>query len=79
MMAKSGIGEELNDEEFESNLVNDVIPKLEEFGESSRVNKKFMKLRYVPLGRTSNFSFGCIPKKTTFFEKNSLIPISQIG
>jgi len=39
----------------------------------------FMSPRYVAVGRTTNFSFEFIPKKTTSYEEISLIPISQIG
>jgi len=34
---------------------------------------------YVPVGRTINFFFGFIPRKTTTFEEIDLTPISQIG
>jgi len=37
------IGEELNIDEIEFNLVNNVIPKPEEFGEYSKRNTHFMR------------------------------------
>jgi len=36
-----------------------------------------MRPRYVPAIRTTNFLFGLIPRKTTYFEEISLAPISQ--
>ena len=74
--AKNNVREELNLGEIESNLVNNVVPKPKEFGESSRKNTLFMRLRYIPLERVTNFSFRYIPKKTTSFEEISLTPIS---
>ena len=71
------IGEEIDLYETETNLVKNVIPKLEEFGKPSRRNIHFLKLRYVPVGRRSNFSFGFIPRKTTTYEEIGLTPISQ--
>ena len=59
------IGEEID--ETETNLVNDVVPKPEEFGEPSKRNAHFLKPRYVPAGRTNNFSFGFVPSKTTTY------------
>ena len=73
------IREEIDLYEAETNLVNNVVPKSEEFGESSRRNTHFLIPRYVPAGRTSNFSLGFIPWKTTTFEEIDLIPISQTG
>ena len=73
------IGEEIDLYETETNLVNNVIPKPEEFGEPSRRNNHFFRLRYVPIGRTINFSFGFIPRKTTTFEEVGLTSISQNG
>ena len=73
------IGEEIDLYETETNLVNNVVPKPEEFGESSRRNSNFLGARYVPAGRTSNFSFGVIPRKTTTYEEIDLTPISQTG
>ena len=72
------IGEELNIDEIKSNLVNNVVPKLEEFDEPSRRNTRFIRPRYIPAGRTTNFSFGFIPRKTTTFEEIGLSQISQI-
>ena len=79
MVAKNEIneiGEEIDLHETETNLVNNVVPKPEEFGEPSRGNTHFLRLRYVPTGRTSNFSFRFIPRKTTTFEEIGLTPIS---
>jgi len=64
------IGEEID--EIETNFVNNVVPKPEEFGEPSRRNTNFLRPRYVPTGRTSNFSFGFIPRKTTAYEEIGL-------
>jgi len=72
-------GEELNLGEIETTLVNNVIPKPEEFGEPSRKNTHFLTPRYVPIERTNNFSFGLIPRKTTTYEEIGLIPINQTG
>jgi len=49
------VGEELNIDEIEFNLVSNVVPKLEEWGESSRRNTKFLRPRNVSTGRTTNF------------------------
>ena len=68
---------ELNIGKIKSNLVNDVIPKPEEFGEPSRRNTHFMRPRYVLAERTTNFSFGLIPRKTSTFGGISLSPIRQ--
>jgi len=73
------IGEEIELYETETNLVNNVVPKPEEFGEPSRRNTHFLRPRYVPVGRAINFFFGFVPRKTTTFEEISLTPISQIG
>ena len=73
------IGEELDLYESETNLVNNVVSKPEEFGEPSRRNTHFLRPRYVLAGRTANFSFGFIPRKTTTFEEIDLTPISQTG
>jgi len=45
------VGEELNIDETESNLVNNVVPKPEEWGESSKRNTQFLRLSYVQVGR----------------------------
>ena len=71
------IGEDIDLYETEINLVNNVVPKPEEFDEPFRRNTHF--LRYVPAGRTSNFSFGFIQRKTTTYEEIGLTPISQTG
>ena len=71
------IGEELNIDEIQSNLVKNVVPKPKEFGERSRKNTQFMRPRYILARRTTNFSFGFIPRKTTTFEEVNLTPISQ--
>jgi len=69
--------EELNIDEIESNLVNNVTPKPKEFDESSRRITHFMRPRYILVGRTTNFSFRFITRKTTSFEEISLTLISQ--
>ena len=61
------IGEELNINKFEYNLDNNVILEFEEFGDSSRGKHHCMRLGLVLAGRTTNFCFGLIPKKTTSF------------
>jgi len=64
-------------EEIETNLVNNVIPQPEEWGESSRQNNQFLRPRYVSAGRTTNFFFGFTPRKTTSYEEIGLALISQ--
>jgi len=71
------IGEELDLGETETNLINNVVPKPEEFDEPSRRNTHFLKPGYVPAGCTTSFSFGFIPRKTTTFEEIDRTPISQ--
>ena len=73
------IGKELNIDKIESNLVNNVVPKHEEFGKLFRRNTHFMRSRYVPAGRITNLSFEFIPRKTMFYEEISLTTISQTG
>jgi len=55
------IGEEID--ETETNLVSNVVPKPEEFDEPSRRDTHFLRPRYVPAGRTSNFSLGLSQEK----------------
>ena len=78
---KKPLEEENNEvrEEIETNLVNNVIPKPEEWGESSRRNNQFLRRRYVSAGRTTNFPFGFTPRKTASYEEIGLTPISQTG
>ena len=57
------IGEEFNVDELESNLVKNVVLKVEEFGQPSRRNIHFMRPRYVLPGRTTNFFLGFILKE----------------
>jgi len=76
---KKLLEEELNIDEIESNLVNNVVPKPEEWDESTSRNIQFLRPRYVLVGRTTNFSFGFISRKTISYEEISLTPISQIG
>ena len=71
------IGEQLDLEEIETNLVNNVVPEPEEFGESSRRNTHFIRPRYILVGRTTNFSFVFILRKTTTFEEVDLTLFSQ--
>ena len=56
------IGEEIDLYETETNLVKNVVPKPEEFGEPSRRNTHFLRPRYISAGSTSNFSFGFMPE-----------------
>ena len=70
------IGEELDLVEMETDLVNNVVPKPEEFGEPSRQNTHFLRPRYVPVRRINNFSFGFISRKTMTYEEICLTPIS---
>ena len=69
------IEEELNIDEIKSNLVNNVVPRPEEFGKPSRRNAYFMIPKYASAGCTPNLFFGIIPRKTTSFEKISFTPI----
>ena len=73
------IGAELELNEIETNLVNNVVSKPEQFGEPSRRNTHFIRPRYIPAIQTTNFSFGFILRKTTTFEEVGLAPISQTG
>ena len=73
------IAEEFDLSEKNINLVNNIIPKPEEFSESSKRNTHFMRLGYIPARRTTNFSFGFVPRKSTTFEKIGLALISQTG
>ena len=80
-IGKKPLEEEENNEvgeEVDINLVKNV-PKPDKWGESSRGNTRFLKPRYIPAGRTTNISFGFIPRKTTAYEEISLTPISQTG
>ena len=82
MVAKNEIneiGEEIDLHETEINLVNNVVSEPEEFGEPSRRNTYFLRPRSIPAGRTNNFSFEFVPKKTTTYEEIGLTPISQTG
>jgi len=76
---KKSLEEENNEarEEIKTNLVNNVVPKPEECGESSRRNSQFLRPKYVLAGRTTNFSFEFTPRKTTSYEEIGLTPISQ--
>jgi len=78
-MVENEINEELHLREIETNLINNVVPKPQEFGEPSRTKSHFMRPRYVPAGHITNFSFGFISRKTATFEEIGLTPISQIG
>ena len=71
------IGEELNIDEFDSNLVNNVITKPKEFDESSRRNPHFLRPIYLLVGRMTNFSFKFIPRKITSLKeiKNNILNI----
>ena len=73
------ISEELNIDEFESNLINHVIPTPNKLGESSGRNTHFMRPMYVPARQTTKFFFGFILKKTSSFKQISLSPISQVS
>ena len=50
---KKPLEEENNEvgEEIETNLVNNVVPKPEQWGESSRRNSQFLRPRYVSAGK----------------------------
>ena len=72
------VGEGLNIDEIESNLVNNIVPKPEEWGESSRRNTQFSRPRYVLIGRISNFSSGFTPRKTTSCEDISLTQSAKL-
>ena len=53
MVAKNEINkieEEIDLHEIETNLVNNFVPKPEEFREPSRRNTHFLRPRYVPAG-----------------------------
>ena len=71
------IGEKIDLYEMETNLVKNVVPKPEEFGEPFRRNTHFLKPKYIPVGCTSNFSFWFILRKTNTYEGIGLTPISQ--
>ena len=71
------IGEEINEDEIQPNLVNNVISKPKEFSEPSRGNTYFMRPRHVLAGRIANFSFSFIQRKTMTFEEINVTPISQ--
>ena len=73
------IREELDSGEIETNLVNNVIPKPEKFGEPFRKNTYFIRPRYVPAGVQPIFSLWFILRKTTTFEEVGLTPISQMA
>ena len=70
------IGEELSIHEIKTNLVNNVVSKSKEFDELSRRNIHFMRPRYIPVERTTNFFFDFILRKTTTFEEIDLTLIS---
>ena len=80
-MGKKPLEEEHNEvgEEIETNLVNNVVSKPEEWDESSRPNNQFLRPRYVSVGRMTNFFFGFTPRKTTSYEEIGLTPISLTG
>ena len=72
------IGEELSFNGFESDMLNNVIRKPEEFGKSSRRNTKFIGPMYMCSSRTiKQLSLWVHPKKTMSFEETTLTPISQ--
>ena len=70
---------ELNIDKNESNLVNNVVSKLEEFGEISRRNTHFMRPRYVPTWHTTNFSFAFVRRKTTSFQEIGLHRLLELS
>ena len=61
--------EELNTYEIESNLVNIVILKPTEFGESSRKKDPFYVTHIRSSRAYNHLSFGCTPRKATSLEK----------
>ena len=73
----SEIGEEIDLYEIETNLANNVVPKPEESNEPSTRNTHFLRPRYVPVGRTTNFFIGFVPRKTITFEEIGFPPTSQ--
>ena len=73
------IRDELDLGEIDTNLINNVVPKPEGFGEPSRRNTHFIRPQYVPAKRTTKFSFGFIPRKTTTYEEIGLTLVSQTG
>jgi len=68
------IGEELNLGKIDINLVNNVAPKPEEFGEPSRRNIYFIRSRYIQVGRITNFSLGLSQGKLQPLKKLTLLP-----
>ena len=58
---------------IDTNPVNNVVPKLKEFGEPSIRNTHFIRPKYVTGERTTNFSFGFITREITTFEKLVLL------
>ena len=72
------IGEEINLYETETNLVKNVVPKPKEFGEPSKRNTLFLRPRYVPAGRTSNFSFEFIPRTPRPMKKLALPQLAKL-
>jgi len=72
------IGEELNLSEIETNLVNNVVPKPEEFDEPSGRNAYFIRPRYVSVGRTTNFSFEFISRKLQPLKKLALSQLVRL-
>ena len=71
------IGEELNVDEIESNLVTNVVLKPKEFGEPSRRNTHFIRPKYAPPGQAINFFFGFISSKATTFEETTLSQLTK--
>ena len=69
------IGEEINLGEIESNLTSNFVLKPKEVGEPSRRNTNFVRPRHIQSGRTTNFSFGFIPRKTAIYEEIDLTPV----
>jgi len=65
-------GEELNIDD----LVDNIIPKLKEFGKSSERNTHLMRIKCILMGQMAKFFIGFIPKKTTSFQEISFSPIT---
>lgn len=69
------VGEKIEDEPLEINLVNNMIPKPERFGVSSGTNHNYMKTKTIS-SRTNSFGFKFI-QTPNVREEVTLQPISQ--
>jgi len=71
------IGQELNINEIETNLVNNVVPKSEESGEPSRRNIHFMRPRYVPANIQPTFLLSSFQRKPHLLMKSALPQLAK--